>query len=241
MSGGIDARVPDAVARADAVTPGADVVVYDFDGTLVEGDIGAAFIQHLLQGWRRALALPLAPLGFALMRFERTRPLGVGLFLRLATLGRQAEAVDALAEGFADARTLRRRERELAWLEADLAAGRRVVVATGAFETLARVVLRRLGLEDRVVLVASRLAPGRVGLAVARHCTGEAKLVALSDEGFPPPYARAVSDSSIDAPLLHAAREAVLVNASPTCRAALRRAIGARLVEADGAAPTTAP
>jgi hypothetical protein len=30
--------------------PPAEVVVYDFDGTLVEGDIGAAFIHHLLQG-----------------------------------------------------------------------------------------------------------------------------------------------------------------------------------------------
>jgi phosphatidylglycerophosphatase C len=217
--------------------PAADVVVYDFDGTLVEGDIGAAFVHHLLQGWRRALALPVAPLGLALMRFESTRTFGVGVFLRVATIGRDSPAVEALATRFADARALRRREREIGWLEADLSAGRRVVVATGAFETLARVMLRRLGLEGRVVLVASRLRPGAIGLGVARHCNGEAKLRALADDGYPAPYAKAVSDSWADAPLLRAAREAILVNASPASRATLQRVVGPRLIDAD--APDT--
>lgn len=227
----MSSRAPATVA--EGAEDDAGVVVYDFDGTLVEGDIGAAFIHHLLQGRRRALALPVAPLGFALMRFEATRAAGVGLFLRAASLGRSLTAVDALAEQFAEARALRRREREIAWLEADLAAGRRVVVATGAFETLARVMLRRLGLEGRVVLVASRLRPAALGLGVARHCNGAAKLRALVDDGFQPPYAKAVSDSWADAPLLAAAREAVMVNASPKSRASLRRALGARLVDAD--------
>ena len=210
-----------------------DVVVYDFDGTLVEGDIGAAFIHHLLKGWRRVAALPIAPLGLALMRFDATRAAGVGLFLRAATAGRSAEAVDAMATRFAESRTLRRRERELGWLAADLAAGHRVVVATGAFETLARVMLRRLGLEGRVALVASRLRPARVGLGVERHCNGEAKVRALADDGFPPPYAKAVSDAWADAPLLRAARQAVMVNASARSREVLRRAVGTRLVDAD--------
>lgn len=103
--------------------PPAEVVVYDFDGTLVEGDIGAAFIHHLLRG------------------------------------------------------------------------------------------------------------SGSAG--VARHCTGEAKLRALVEEGFPPPYVRAISDAAIDLPLLRAAREAVLVNASARCRTIVRQALGARLVDAD--------
>lgn len=211
----------------------ADVVVYDFDGTLVEGDIGAAFVHHLLSGWRRALVAPFAPLGFALMRPMATRRLGVTLFFRFASLGRSLATIDDLAARFAESRPLRRRERELGWLEADLAAGRRVVVATGAFETLAKVALRRLGLEGRVVLVASRLRAAALGVGVARHCNGDAKLQALASEGFPPPYAKAVSDSSADAPLLLAAREAVLVNASPGCRAILRRAVGERLVDGD--------
>lgn len=210
-----------------------DVVVYDFDGTLVEGDIGAAFIHHLLRGWRRALVLPFAPLGFALMRFEATRAVGVGLFLRVATAGRSATDVDELATRFAENRSLRRRERELGWLHTDLAAGRRVVVATGAFETLARVMLCRLGLEGCVALVASRLRPDRLGLGVVRHCNGEAKLDALAEDGFPAPYAKAVSDSWADAPLLRAARKAVMVNASVKSRTILRRAIGDRLIDAD--------
>jgi phosphatidylglycerophosphatase C len=218
----------------------ADVVVYDFDGTLVEGDIGAAFVHHLLRGWRRWLVAPLAPFGYALMRPMATRRLGVALFFRVASLGRGMARIDAMAADFAGSRALRRRERELAWLEADLAAGRRVVVATGAFETLARVALRRLGLEGRVVLVASRLAPDALGIGVLRHCNGIAKVRALAADGFPPPYAKAVSDSSADAPLLAAAREAVMVNASARCRDALLRRIGPRLVDAD-AAPRPAP
>ncbi|MGL6291561.1 MAG: haloacid dehalogenase-like hydrolase [Silanimonas sp.] len=231
----------EAPASSEARVGAADVVVYDFDGTLVEGDIGAAFIQHLLRGWRRALALPIAPLAFMLMRFDATRASGVGLFLRIATVGRDIEDVDAQAIRFAEARTLRRRGRELAWLDADLAAGHRVVVATGAFETLARVVLHRLGLDGRVVLVASRLRPGRIGLGVARHCNGTAKVHALIADGFPPPYAKAVSDSWADAPLLAAAHDAVLVNASPVSRATLRREIGPRLVDADAHPAPAAP
>ena len=212
---------------------GDDVVVYDFDGTLVEGDVGAAFVHHLLRGWRRLLALPFAPLGLLLMRFEATRRHGVALFLKIATVGRDTAVVEAVATRFADARPLRRRERELAWLAEDLAAGRRVVVATGAFETLARVMLRRLGLEGRVVLVASRLRPGRLGLGVVRHCNGEAKLHALAEDGFPGPYAKAVSDAWADAPLLRAARVAVMVNASARSRDILRRTVGDRLIDAD--------
>ena len=217
--------------------PAADVVVYDFDGTLVEGDIGAAFVHHLLQGWRRWLALPVAPLGLLLMAAGPTRRAGVALFFRIASLGRPIAVIETLATTFSEARVLRRRERELTWLAADLAAGRRVVIATGAFEMLARVVLRRLGLEDRVVLVASRLRPGRIGLGVARHCNGEAKLRALTEDGFPPPYAKAVSDSWADAPLLAAARDAVLVNASAKSRRVVRRAVGDRLVDADATPP----
>lgn len=213
--------------------PPAEVVVYDFDGTLVEGDIGAAFIHHLLRGWRRALVLPFAPLGFALMRFEATRRAGVSLFLFFGALGRNVGTIEALAERFAETHPMRPRERELAWLRADVRDGHRVVVATGAFEPLARVALRRLGVYPGVTLVASRLRPRWGGAGVARHCTGEAKLRALADEGFPPPYVRAVSDAAIDLPLLRAAREAVLVNASARCRSIVRQALGARLVDAD--------
>ena len=225
-----------APTGSDVGDGAAEVVVYDFDGTLVEGDIGAAFIHHLLRGWRRGIAAPLAPLGLTLMRFERTRRLGVSMFLRIASLGRSLDDVDSRAIRFAESRPLRRRERELAWLRADLAAGRRVVVATGAFETLARVALRRLGLEGEVTLVASRLESGRFGPRTLRHCNGEGKLRALTEDGFPPPFAKAVSDSWADAPLLRAAREAVMVNASPKSRAALRRAVGVRLVDADALA-----
>jgi phosphatidylglycerophosphatase C len=138
-----------------------------------------------------------------------------------------------MAERFAETRSMRPRERELAWLRADVKAGHRVVVATGAFEPLARVALRRLGVYPGVTLVASRLRPRWGGAGVARHCTGEAKLRALAEEGFPPPYVRAVSDAAIDLPLLRAADEAVLVNASARCRLIVRQALGTRLVDAD--------
>lgn len=210
-----------------------DVIVYDFDGTLVEGDIGAAFVRHLLRGWRRWLALPLLPLGLALMRPMATRRAGVSLFVRLATLGRSLSELEATAEAFAESRPLRRRERELGWLATDLDAGHRVVVATGAFEPLAAVALRRLGLAGRVALVASRFEDARLGVRVRRHCNGEGKLAGMAEDGFPPPYAKAVSDSWADAPLLCVAARPIMVNATPRSRAMLRAAVGERLVDAD--------
>lgn len=215
-------------------TPPSDLVVYDFDGTLVEGDLGDAFVRHLLRGWRRILALPLAPIGLILMAGAGTRRAGVSLFLRLASVGRTPDEMDALARRFAKEHPLLRRERELRWLDADLAAGRTVVIATGAFAPLARVALHRLGIDDRVRLVASEIEPAWPGVRLRRHCNGPAKLKALAAEGFPPPYAKAVSDSWADAPLLAASHEAILVNASPQSRRAVRRAVGGRLVDADG-------
>ncbi len=210
-----------------------DVVVYDLDDTLVNGDMGAAFVRHLLLGWRGVLGLPLVPLGLALMLTLATRRFGVALFLRMASLGRSMAEMDALATRFAEARTLSLRDRERRWLENDLAAGQRVVIATGAFEVLAGVALRRMGLDGRVALVASRLQPGLMSVGVADYCHHEAKLQSLAAAGFSPPFAKAVSDSFADAPLLRESRLAIMVNASPRSRRLLQQAIGQRLIDAD--------
>lgn len=210
---------------------GGDVIVYDFDGTLVEGDIGAAFIRHLLQGWRRALLLPFAPLGFALMRFEATRRAGVSIFLFFGALGRR---IDLRSHGralrrnaaHAPARTRTRvgargRPRRASGGRGD---GRVRAAGAGRAAATGRVSRRHPGR----LATAAALGQRRGGTPLHR----EAKLRALAG-GLSAPYVRAVSDAAIDLPLLLAAREAVLVNASDRCRSKVRQAIGSRLVDAD--------
>lgn len=213
--------------------PQAETVVYDFDGTLVEGDIGAAFVKHLLRKRLRPWHLPGIMAGLLLMRHPRGKPRGVALFFRLATAGMTLAQVQAEAEAFAGHRALRPRSIELQWLRDDLAAGRRVVVATGALDWLAATVLQRLGLADQVTLVASRLHANHGDVQVQRHAFREGKLIALTDDGLPPPYTKAVSDSLEDLPLFQASRHRVLVNASQATRTALRAALGADFQEPD--------
>jgi phosphatidylglycerophosphatase C len=108
----------------------------------------------------------------------------------------------------------------LGCLHAHRAAGDRVVVATAAEETLARGYLAALGLAD-VPVVGSRGWPRPV------RVHGAAKVRALVERGFPPPWTAVYSDSAADLPLFAGTARPVLVNAPPRVAARVARVLGA--------------
>jgi phosphatidylglycerophosphatase C len=217
-----------AVAPAD----GRPVAVFDLDGTLLRGDTTVEFIRSLIlrSPARTAAALLIGPfLGpFFFMPFTRRNAITVLLWI--ATVGLPRREIEALVERFAAAHAAEGNQIRVVLdrLHAHLAAGDRVVVATGCADWLATAACRALGLEE-VQVVAARLRQGRTFVRPSRECGmwdalptsagvmsfGLEKLRRLAAAGITFPVAYAYTDSATDLPLLLAATERHVVDPAP--------------------------
>lgn len=221
-------RAPYPPTRADA-----PLVVFDFDHTLYDGDSGTHLFAWLVKrdGWRRLLALLLAPLFAPLIAFLPTRRFGISAFVWAGSLGiRSADGFNAAIDRYVAAHvdTINRRLLPIALdvLHRHREAGDRVVIATGAPPELARAILAFVAHED-VPVVGTEVVPRLGGIGPRRHCHHAMKLVMLREAGFTGPIARAYTDSSADLPLLLAARAPVVVNPKPAKVAMFRRVLPA--------------
>lgn len=217
----------EAPVVAPAAAPGPRVVLFDFDGVIVVADSFGAFIRHCYARsfGRKLLALSALP-WLALVRpFSWKLP--VRTLVHVALLGtseqRYREAVLAFAA------QLVRRPRQfsrdaLLALRRHQAEGDRVIVVTGCERTLVRGLLDELGLAE-VEVVASELVPRWLGMRVRRHNVGRRKLQSLAEFGVTS-WQRAYGDSPLDIPMLKAATEAVLVNATPKLCKRVEKALG---------------
>lgn len=212
--------------------PDADLVVFDFDNTLVRGDSGGALIAWLIKRspWRFVLALLASPVLGPMIAMLPTRRVGISGYVWIATVGlRGRRDFDALIDDYVlrhDAE-LRARvlPRAIEVLHAHRVAGDRVVVATGAPPELARAVLAFVAHED--VPVVGTLVGRRFGAVIAqRHCHAENKLVMLREAGFDGPIVKAYTDSTADMPLLRAAKHPVVVNPKASAEETFRRVLG---------------
>ncbi len=234
----------------DAARPpraGRPVAVFDLDGTLLRGDTTAEFIRGLIlrSPPRAAAALLAAPvLGpFFFAPFARRHAITVLLWI--ATAGVPPGRIQALAEEFAvrHAAEGNRIPVVLDRLHAHLAAGDRVVIATGCADWLATASCRALGL-DTVEVVAARLQRGRNFVWPSRDCGmwnalptstgafsfGLEKLRRLAAAGITFPVAYAYTDSATDLPLLLAATERHVVEPAPRHLQRIRGKAGPRCV-----------
>jgi phosphatidylglycerophosphatase C len=204
------------------------LVVFDFDGVLVAGDSMASLLRRMIlaRWWKRALALAVFPFAMPLLASRRWLPLGARVFRHIAFLGCRGgelrESFEVFGRNLAtDPR--KARPRAVAALRAHLAAGDRVVVATGTEERIVRAVLDTRDVRG-VEVVASQIELEPV-VRVRRHCYGPAKCAALAAAGHER-WDVAYSDSLADLPLLRGAERAVLVDATPAMLAEAERRLG---------------
>jgi phosphatidylglycerophosphatase C len=199
-------------------------VVFDLDKVLLGGDASTLFLHGALQNAPARLAplLLAAPLLLPVAALPRIRPLAARAMTRLA-VGRRGH--DAVTDAYRSA-VARRPEAAvadaIARVRAHLAAGERVVVATGCEETLARGFLAAIGLPDvDVVGSTGSLRPPRV-----RRAMGEAKVGLLRERGYPPPWTAVYSDSASDLPLFAGTPRPVLVNGDDKAAERVARVLG---------------
>ena len=205
------------MSASQDVRAGARLVVFDFDHTLYDGDSGSHLFkwQLLRSWWRTALALLAAPVAGPMVAFLPTRRYGISGFVWIGTVGMPRrrtldDAIDRYVAGHADAIKGRLLPVALDVLHRHLAAGDRVVIATGAPPELARAILAFVAHES-VPVIGTAVGP-RFGAVVAtRHCHAQEKMRMLRERGHAD-IAIAYSDSSADLPLLQAAKAPVVVN-----------------------------
>jgi phosphatidylglycerophosphatase C len=235
------------MSTAAAPAAGRPVAVFDLDGTLLRGDTTVEFIRGLIlrSPARTAVALLIGPLlgPFFFMPFARRN--AITALLWIATAGLPPGRIAVLVEQFAAAHAAEgnRIRVVLDRLHAHLAAGDRVVIATGCADWLATATCRALGL-DTVEVVAARLQQGRNFVRPSRDCEmwnalptstgalsfGLEKLRRLAAAGITFPVAYAYTDSATDLPLLLAATERHVVEPSPRHLRRIRGKAGPKCV-----------
>ena len=194
-----------------------NVVLFDFDGTLVRGDsVTRYLLQRLLRrgSVRRIFAALALPLLAPLFLWWRSAWIAAGFYGWLGTVGRSDDFLLAQREAWlADCAS--RRDHLLiapavARLREHLVRGERVIVVTGAEVGLAQALWIALGGPD-VEFVGSSTRRGLGGRIPVEHCIGPRKLDALARLGLRAPFAAMYSDSARDLPLLRVSRRAVMV------------------------------
>jgi phosphatidylglycerophosphatase C len=213
---------------AETSLPYRQLVVFDFDHTLYDGDSGAHLVAWLVRRarWRRLLAVVAAPLLAPLVAWLPTRRRGISGFLWIGTVG-EARPIDALIDAYvaANAAAIRARllPKALEVLHRHRVAGDRVLVATGAPPELARAILDFVAHQD-LPIVGSLGERFLGGYVTAEHCHARNKMRMIWDHGYDQVEV-AYSDSAADLPLLKAARKPVVVNPKPSRVAMFRRVL----------------
>jgi phosphatidylglycerophosphatase C len=197
--------------------PGAEreVVIFDFDGTLVGRDsvLDFCFRYALARPWRLLLVALVAPVaGCAGLRSTRR---AASVLLWALTCGTSTPRFVRALRRYG-ARILPRfvHPRLLQELRSHLEQGAHVVLATGSLPTLVRAFLRAHGL-PALPVAGSRLVRRRGGLVVVTHCVGKTKLRELERRFGIRSWSRVYTDSWADAPLMSQARDVTLVAPSP--------------------------
>ena len=205
------------------------VVVFDFDGTLFDGDLGFEWLRWLLlrSPWRLALLLLSMPLWLPLLVLPNGFSAVAACCFWIATLG----APHTDCREFLDACGLKLRRRlfppALAALAAHQAAGERVVIATAELPALVQGLLTDLPHGCPPVL-GSRFERGRWALELRLHLLGARKLDALEAAGYGRHVSLSYTDSLRDTPLILSSDAAVLVNFPYARRARVERSLAVR-------------
>lgn len=222
-------RIPPAAPAYPPPRRDGDLVVFDFDHTLYDGDSGTHLFKWLIarSPWRILLALLIAPAFAPMIAFLPTRRRGISAFVWAGTIGlHRRRDLDALIDRYVIANRERIREKllplALEVLHRHREAGDTVIVATGAPPELARAILAFVAHED-VPVIGTLVGPKFGAVGAIRHCHHEMKMTMIREAGFTAPIIRAYSDSRADLPLLRAARQPVVVNPKASSLATFAR------------------
>lgn len=193
-------------------------VVFDLDGTLLDGDSASIWMIDRIKrsAWRTLLAIMALPIALPLTLYAPSRRIGGSIFLWIATIGLTETALRhsfaLFATNVSEGKGVAWRTAGIAKLEKHIIRGETTLIATAAPAWLAESLIETLPFQ--VPVVGSVLSRYLGGWVARYHCRHQAKCDAINRAGFGERWAVAYSDSADDGPLLARATSAFLVNAS---------------------------
>jgi phosphatidylglycerophosphatase C len=210
----------DKVEQAKPSEAATNVVVFDFDGTLVSRDSFFYFAVGYCTARPGRLLLVIALLPLALALALRSWKSGVSVLLWAMTVGASTRSF-ALALNHYARHTLPGYANDAIFVELarHIQAGSRVVIATGTMPVLVRGLLSVRNLRP-LPIVGSRVRRSWGGLVAETHCIGRAKVRELRRKLDILEWSTVYTDSFADRSLLSRARDIILV--SPSKRTLLR-------------------
>ncbi|HTA91440.1 MAG TPA: HAD family hydrolase [Polyangiaceae bacterium] len=204
----------DKTGHAEPSAAARDVVVFDFDGTLVSRDSFFDFAVGHCVGRPPRLLLVIALLPLALLLALRSRKSAGSALLWGMTVGASTRSF-ALALSRYARHTLPSYSNDAIFVELarHIRAGSRVVIAKGTMAVLVRGLLgaRSLG---PLPIVGSRVRRSWGGLVAETHCVGRGKVRELRPKLGILEWSTVYTDSFADGPLLSRARDVTLVSPS---------------------------
>jgi len=197
--------------------PGSDpssVVVFDFDGTLVNRDSLFDFsVRYCLKRPARLL-LMLALLPVSLLALLRSTEAALSALFWSMTLGTSVRSLARELRSYArNVLPAFANEAIFAELVRHVHVGDRVLVATGSLPSLVRELMLARHLRP-LSTVGSRLRRKWGGLVLETHCTGRTKLSELERRFDITRWAAVYTNSFADAPLMRGTPSITLVGAS---------------------------
>jgi HAD superfamily hydrolase (TIGR01490 family) len=210
---------------------GQGIAFYDFDGTIVDGNLVTrfAFLLRQRRPWPRA-ALALAalagriPVYVVANRRSRTR-FNEMFFRRYRGIERAwlERVAPRVYEGEVEPRIFSAARRAI---EADRAAGYELALVSGELDLTLERVTAELGFDhlvcNKLVFEGSRASGEVVPPLVAEEEKPRAMLRLCQERGAAPERSKAYSDSLSDLPMLEAVRTAIAVNPDPRLRKVAR-------------------
>ena len=221
---------------SDTTSHNPSVAVFDFDKTLIDGDVAYLFLNTAIKSnkVRRMAAGMLIPVLLPFLLIRPGRVVAVSVMLWIATFplrGKTARAVfGAFAPGvLSPPINVRFYDEGLKALAAHRRLGHRLLIISGSPQELVRQVARPI-LERDVQIIGSRIVPFLGGLIYRSYCMGPDKIKLARELGvLDKNWDYGYSDSAWDIPLLAHCRHRFLVNPDKKTIRRTKAALGARV------------
>lgn len=221
---------------SDATTHSRLVAVFDFDKTLIDGDVAYLFMNTAIRGskFRRMAAGMLMPLLLPFLLIRPARVVAVSVMLWIATFplrGKTAQAVfGAFAAGvLSPPVNVRFYDEGMKALAAHRRLGHRLLIISGSPQELVRQVARP-ALDPEIQIIGSRIVPFLGGLIYSSYCMGPDKIKLARKRGvLNKSWDYGYSDSAWDIPLLAHCRHRFLVNPDKKTIKRTKAALGSRI------------
>jgi len=212
------------------------VAVFDFDKTLIDGDVAYLFMNTAIKGSkvRRMAAGMLMPVLLPFLLIRPGRIVAVSVMLWIATFPLRGKTARAVFGDFASGVpsppiNARFYDEGLKALAAHRRLGHRLLIISGSPQELVRQVARPV-LERDIQIIGSQIIPFLGGLIYRSYCMGPDKIkLAMELGALDKNWDYGYSDSAWDIPLLAHCRHRFLVNPDKKTIRRTKAALGGRV------------